>query len=650
MRRALVVLVFVCGAVMTLAPPAGAHAALLSSDPPDGALLVAPPAAITLTFTEPPDPELSTVQVLDQTGKEVVVGAAARAQGNVLRTPFPESLPDGVYTVSWHVVSEVDGHVTASAFAFGVGVDPASVPVPDIPETTTPGPTPAAIGGRVLLYAGIAILVAAAVVGGLAFGGRMPARRPLLLAASGSLVAGIALLVTAQASTVGVGLMELFGSRAGRPNAWLAGVGVATAAAGVEAAQGSGRRGLFVAGVGAAAAALVRSIGGHAAAAPTPFPLVVQWIHVLAISTWIGGLVLLALRARRTDERLAADARRFSRIVVLAAPLAVVTGVLRATTELEGIGWLLRAFDTSYGTTLAIKLTAVAGLLALGALNRYRNIGMLEAGRPTPLRRAVLGEVIVAAGVLGLTGTLTGLPPRPEPTQAPAETAIVARATDFASTVEIRLRASPGRPGPNRFSVRLVEPGSGTPLMADAVSLRFEPLALAGVPASSLDLAPVDGAWTGQGSNLSLAGTWEIRATVLRGAESVEVPLVVTTAAPPATITTAEAPGQPTLTTATLPDGVSLQTYLDPSDPGTNQVHVTAFDPAGGELPLDTATFVAFPPVTPPAALAAERFGEGHFVATVELVPGRWRFALTATTRDGQLLQTSFSRTIGGSS
>jgi copper transport protein len=645
-KRAVIAAVVALGAVSAMAAPVRAHAALVSSDPAAGAELDSPPAAIALSFTEPPDPELSVIEVLDATGTAIETGATTRGAGNLLRTALPPALPDGVYTVSWRVVSEADGHLTAGAFAFGLGEDPGSAP--PIVEVTTPGPSLSGVAGRVLLYAGVAVLIAAAVVGGLAFGGRLAARRPLLLAASGSLAVGIGALVWSQASVVGVGIVDLFGSRAGRPYAVLSGVGIVAVASGINAALGSGRSALALAGVGAAAAALVRAIGGHAAAAPTPAPAIaIQWIHVVAVSTWIGGLVLLALRARTSEEGLAADARRFSRIAVIAAPAAVVTGSLRAAAELGGIGWFLRAFDTSYGTMLAVKVSVVGGLLALGAFNRFRGIGLLSASRLSPLRRAVSAEVALAAVVLGLTGTITSLAPRPEAPAQAGPVAAFARNTDFAATVEIRLRASPGTPGPNRFVVRLFDPGSGQPLEADAVSLRFEPLTVTGVPESSLDLEPDGTAWSGRGTNLSLAGTWEVRATVLRGADGVGVPLALTTVASLADLTTTETSGLPTLTTATLADGVTLQAYLDPSVPGISQAHVTAFDPTGSELPLDAATFVAFAPDSTFTLLTPERFGEGHFVAPVTLSPGRWRFALTATTTDGRVLQMPFSRSIG---
>src|SRR5205807_9606940 len=93
-------------------------------DPAAGATVDRAPHQILLFFTEPPDPALSSVTVLDSTGQVVeTVGTAESVAGqpDELRVPVT-SLPDGVYTVNWRTVSKVDGHVTGNSFAFGVGV------------------------------------------------------------------------------------------------------------------------------------------------------------------------------------------------------------------------------------------------------------------------------------------------------------------------------------------------------------------------------------------------------------------------------------------------------------------------------------------------------------------------------------------------
>jgi copper resistance protein C len=55
-------------ALLCSALPAAAHAALVSSDPADGATLSSPPTVITLTFNEPVEGEFSQVAVVDEAG------------------------------------------------------------------------------------------------------------------------------------------------------------------------------------------------------------------------------------------------------------------------------------------------------------------------------------------------------------------------------------------------------------------------------------------------------------------------------------------------------------------------------------------------------------------------------------------------------
>jgi len=151
--------------VMSLAGPTSAHANLLRSDPAASALLDQAPAAVTMTFSEPPDPSLSIVHVLDVDAAQVEAGPAegVPGRGNQLRIALPADLPDGVYTVSWRVVSEADGHATAGAFSFGVNVAPGTVVAPRVPVPTTPSPSVGSVVGKLLLYVGLAMTLAATV-------------------------------------------------------------------------------------------------------------------------------------------------------------------------------------------------------------------------------------------------------------------------------------------------------------------------------------------------------------------------------------------------------------------------------------------------------------------------------------------------------
>lgn len=638
--------------VVGLAGPASAHAGLESSDPADGAQLDAAPSQIALTFTETPDPSLSSVQVLDVSGASVssapvTVGSTARE----LVAPLPSGLPDGSYTVSWRVVSQEDGHVTLGTFAFGVGQAPVAPSPGGAPAASTPAPSILAVLAKVLLYAGLALVVGAAATGLWAFGGYVPARRTLLPVAGEAAAAGALLFVVAERATIGVPYSVLLRSPTGRSLIWLVVGAAATALGAWYASRDVSRTALIVAGIAAAATMFTRAEGGHAAAGGW-FQVVLQWLHFLAVGVWIGGLVpvLLLLRERRRSGETPPirEVARYSTMAGWALLVVVGAGLARSVNELGGFGAITRMFSTSYGTTLAVKVSLVLILVALGAANRYRSIPRLAAG-DGPLRRLMTMEIGGAIGVFILTGLLTSLapnPPEPAPPATPAS--ISAGGADFATTMRVELTATPGLPGANTFRVTVDDYDTAAPLPVDAVTLRFAATGRPGLAPSELDLAADGSAWAADGTNLSLAGAWDVVVQVQQGARATEVPLTLVTRAPDEQVSVSSpAPGQPTVNTITLPLGLQIQAYNDPGSPGPNQLHLTAFDADGQELPLAGATIVAAPEGGTIQVLDTKRFGPGHFVGSVNLTPGPWHFDLAATAKDGTTLVASFDETIG---
>jgi copper transport protein len=161
-RRVLAVGAVAAGLLVGTPTPAGAHALLASSDPADGARLDQAPSAITLEFTEPPELALSSVAVLDRTGGEIPIGEPALVPGNpaALRAPV-EALEEGVYTVTWRVVSKVDGHPTGGTFAFGIGVSPLQAP-PHAAAMEEHGASPLEMAGRLVFFVGLGLVLGTA--------------------------------------------------------------------------------------------------------------------------------------------------------------------------------------------------------------------------------------------------------------------------------------------------------------------------------------------------------------------------------------------------------------------------------------------------------------------------------------------------------
>lgn len=652
MRRAAIVALLTLPVLFLWAPAAQAHANLESSEPADGAILATAPERVTLTFTEPPDPQLSSVQVLDAAGAQVQQGKAQPVPGDdhSLQVGLPSDLPDGVYTVSWVAVSETDGHATSRAFAFGVGVNTTDVmPMPGAGGSGTPSPSVLSVAGKAALYAGLSLLFAAGALGLVVFGGAVPGGRRTLVAAAVLAPLGSVAIVAAERSTLGVGLGDLLGSNTGGP---LVRVVVAAVVAGGVAGLVALRRNrgtLLALAAAAAAAMLMRAWAGHAGGAALQIAL--QWGHFLAIGAWIGGLALLSFRLRplRNGDAPIGEIRRFSLLAGWALLVVAVTGSLRAISELGGIGEWRRLFDEAYGITLLIKVAVAAVLIALGASNRYRNIPAIErGGRPATFATVVRAEVLLAVGIFALTGVLTGFPPHGNGAEhgQMMRPSLVVTGSDFATTVRVRLTITPGTVGPNTFRVDALDYDSGAPLPADRVSLRFEPLGDPGVGPSTLELAATGDAWQATGTQLSLVGPWRVTVLVQQPSGAVDIPLQLRPRLDQ-TVTVARSPDLPDITTITLPGGDSVQCYADPGRPGSNQLHVTFFDPQGAELPIATLAVSADGPDAGPLALETHRLTPGHFAADVELSPGDWTFDVSATTQAGDTLVASYPQTIG---
>jgi copper transport protein len=632
-----------------LVGPAFAHAELESSDPADGALLRAAPARVVLSFTEPPDPDLSSVTVVDAAGQPVQTGPIERGSApRSLVTPLGPDLPNGVYTVSWIVVSEADGHRTANAFAFGVGVDPAQSPVPSTPVEGSTGPTPLSVAGKVALYLGLVLAIGTAISGLWTIGPALPRRRDLSLSAGILAGVGAVGMLLAEGSALDVPLDTLLSSSTGRAYVWLLASAGALLVFSAGAAATRGRATLALMGVAAVATAVARASGGHAAAADPAWPQeLTQSVHIIAIGVWIGAFVpiLLLVRARRRGSGVPPldEVRRFSRAAGWAVLVVIATGTVRVVDEAGGLAGVRDLLmDTSYGTALFVKVTLVVVLVGLGAYNRWRSIPRLANGEHLVSR--VIGiEAVGAVAVLTTTAILTGLSPTPPPATGPVgPKGIGATGNDFATTMRVRLAATPGTAGPNDFEVEITDFDTGEPVPATAVSLRFEPVGRQ-VNGSQLELVrSATGSWTGHGTQLSLAGVWEVTVLAESGSRGTQVPLTLVTSVPGGQkVDTVSQAGVPDIITMTFSGGQQLQCYIDD---GSEELHITAFDPAGDELPLSDVLVIATPEGGDPQVLDSTRFGAGHFTAEADVGTGTSRFDVVATGKDGAVLQGWFEQ------
>lgn len=174
---------------------------------------------------------------------------------------------------------------------------------------------------------------------------------------------------------------------------------------------------------------LPSSLTGHAraAAGEYPFAIVSDWLHLIAVGVWAGGLFHLALTLPKSIAHLERVGRLcvvsrliplFSRVAIGATILIALTGVYNSWIHVDSFSAL---WATSYGQVLSLKIILFLLMLALGGINTFvlgpkaERIIAQEASEDRPVDRSfyrlVRTEAAIGAAVLLLAAILAFLPP-----------------------------------------------------------------------------------------------------------------------------------------------------------------------------------------------------------------------------------------------
>ena len=395
---------------VAVAPAASAHATLLFTSPAADSAVPVSPKAVTLTFNESVTLAGTPVTLTGAGGRKIALGPARKGGGRSVVTVLVTSrLPDGVYTVSWQVISS-DGDLVGDQFRFAVGPAPASLgSAPAAARPSVPGQWPTAIL-RWVLFAGLA-----AALGGLAGSalarlheGRVPAPPPAPWALRGSLL-GVAASAGLAALILGGGNLAAGFAHLSVPRLLASGPGVITSAefASFTAAAVLLRlRQRSWAVLPLLAVAGAEGLRAHPQSVVPVGGALLTWVHLLAAALWAGMLfyVVRAAIAWRADP---GAVRRliglYARPAAWLFAVVVVTGVISALVLVP----LQDLFTTAYGRVLVLKgaLVAVAAALALAGRRWLRHRPQPGAG-PALATRLESGTL---AGVLAVTALLSTL-------------------------------------------------------------------------------------------------------------------------------------------------------------------------------------------------------------------------------------------------
>jgi copper transport protein len=555
---------------------ASAHAALISTDPGQGAVVATMPATVSLTFGEPVLVAADGVRVFGPDGAEVDDGHAVhlgRSSTVGVGLPGgtrPASTWQGTYTVSWRVIS-ADSHPVAGAFTFSVGHPSTG----RAPANAQPSGS-AAVGViygivRAAGFASYALLVGSIAFVLLCWPGaiaRRDVRRIMLVGWAGLLATTMATLLLQGPYGNGLGLDRLFDS-AIVSETLDSRLGVALSARLALLALAGGYLVLLCAWLGhlrwrgrvwcgALGAALALGLAttwaaaDHAAVGLQPaLALPVDVMHLLAMGLWLGGLVPLVVvlgpAGTSNAETLAAPDRavyRFSSIATGSVVILIGTGSYQAWRQLGS--WA--AFgSTDYGRLLLVKLGAFALLLGVAGLSHrwvtQRRRALVGVGAATrsfssgvtigssmlgrtlldrrALRRSVLGEAALGALVLGVTAMLVNAEPGRTATgfmttgsiPTPAHHVISYDTGGPNGRGQLVVDLDPSATGPNTVRVT-VEDSRGAPHDVPELhtTLTLTARQLGPFAVPLQQTAP--GRYVASGVQLPYSGTWQLRVTV----------------------------------------------------------------------------------------------------------------------------------------
>jgi cytochrome c oxidase assembly factor CtaG/putative copper export protein len=131
-------------------------------------------------------------------------------------------------------------------------------------------------------------------------------------------------------------------------------------------------------------------------------------VHVLAASLWVGGLLGLAMAARRGIAGLRYAVPRFSTLALWCFTAVAVSGVVNAGVRLGSVDALL---TTSYGGLVLAKAGALLVLAAFGRRQRSLIVpGLVRGSTPVAFAKVAVPELAVMAATFGLAVALGRTP------------------------------------------------------------------------------------------------------------------------------------------------------------------------------------------------------------------------------------------------
>jgi copper transport protein len=376
-------------------PSAYAHPFLLDSEPSQSANGPIGTTQIITKYSEAVEIDFSELKVFDSDGNQIDNGNTTYYEGEsslVITTP---PLEDGVYTVTSKVLSKVDGHLVRAAIIFGVGeakVDASLLESQEESETTflpeAAARFPGIVGQTVVLGSAIAAIAIWSTQQKY-FGKDNLVLINKTYRSKFSKITGIALvsvlvsnfiMIAVQTVRLETSPLDVLGTTFGAT--WLMRMIITIILLGIwfwmeRKSRLTGKKHVPML-IASLTLIFTTTLLGHGTATELAAPMILDYVHNLLSSVWIGGVIFLAFVILPTIAKLdwmdkekivLAILPRYSGMVTIALGILIITG--------PTLLWFLESNVTSitnstYGFLIFAKIFLALIMIGLGAYFQFK--------------------------------------------------------------------------------------------------------------------------------------------------------------------------------------------------------------------------------------------------------------------------------------
>jgi len=376
-------------------PSAYAHPFLLDSEPSQAVNTPIGTTQIIIKYSEAVEINFSELKVFDSNGNQIDNGDTTYYEGEsslVITTP---PLEDGTYTVTSKVLSKVDGHLVRAAIIFGVGeaqVDASLLESQDESETTflpeAAARFPGIVGQTVVLGSAISAI---AIWGTQRkhFGKENLTLINQTYRSKFSKITGVALvgvlvsnfvMIAVQTVRLETSPIDVLGTTFGAT--WLIRMIITITLLGIwfwmERKPHLTNKKHVPMLIVSLALIFTTTMFGHGTASELVAPMILDYVHNLLASVWIGGIIffsfvilptLAKLDWMEKEKTVLAILPRYSGMVTIALGILIITG--------PTLLWFLESNVTSitnstYGLLIFAKIFLALIMIGLGAYFQFK--------------------------------------------------------------------------------------------------------------------------------------------------------------------------------------------------------------------------------------------------------------------------------------